>query len=86
MIYTSWISFKPYSAFLVTSYCHCAEKIVSACLCIGSASAERVGSSAGCMHMVDARLVCKSAMVGTEWGNSCPGCMNRLRKCNSYLK
>ena len=37
------------------------------------------------MHMVAARLGCKSAMVGTGWANSCPGCMNRLRKCYSRL-
>ena len=25
------------------------------------------------------------AMVGTGWANSCPGCMDRLRKCHSHL-
>ena len=37
------------------------------------------------MHMVAARLCCQSAMVGTEWSNSCPGCMDRLRKHYSHL-
>ena len=37
------------------------------------------------MHMVVARLGCKSAMVGTRWANSCPGCMDRLRKHHSHL-
>ena len=32
------------------------------------------------MHRVAARLGCQSAMVGTGWANSCPGCMDRLRK------
>ena len=37
------------------------------------------------MHMVAARLGCQSAMVGTEWANSCPGCMDRLRKRYFHL-
>ena len=37
------------------------------------------------MHMVAARLCCQSAMVGTGWVNSCPGCMDRLRKRYSHL-
>ena len=37
------------------------------------------------MHMVAARLGCKSAMVRTRWANSHPGCMDRLRKCYSHL-
>ena len=39
----------------------------------------------GDMHMVAARLDCKSTMVGTGWANSCPGYMDRLRKCYSHL-
>ena len=35
--------------------------------------------------MVATRLSCKSVMVGTVWANSCPGCMDRLRKCYSHL-
>ena len=35
--------------------------------------------------MVAARLGCQSAMVGTGWANSCPGCMDRLRKRYSHL-
>ena len=37
------------------------------------------------MHMVAARLSCQSAMVGTKWANSCPDCMDRLRKRYSHL-
>ena len=37
------------------------------------------------MHMVAARLSCRSAMVGTGWANSCPECLDRLRKCYSHL-
>ena len=37
------------------------------------------------MHMAAARLGCQSAMVGTGWANSCPGCMDRLRKRYSHL-
>ena len=39
----------------------------------------------GVVHMAAARLGCKRAMVGIEWANSCPGCMNRPRKCYSHL-
>ena len=39
----------------------------------------------GDMHMVAARLGCKSAMVGTGWANPHPGSMDRLRKCHSLL-
>ena len=35
--------------------------------------------------MVAARLGCQNAMVGTGWANSCPGCMDRLRKHYSHL-
>ena len=31
------------------------------------------------------RLGCQSAMVWTGWDNSCPGCMDRLRKRYSHL-
>ena len=37
------------------------------------------------MHMVAARLGCQSAVVGTRWANSCPGCIDRLRKRYSHL-
>ena len=40
------------------------------------------------MHMVAARpcrLGCQSAVVGTGSANSCPGCMERLRKRYSHL-
>ena len=37
------------------------------------------------MHMLVARLGCKSAIVGTGWAKSCPGCMDWLRKHYSQL-
>ena len=37
------------------------------------------------MHMAAASLGCKRAMVGTEWSNSSPGCMNRCRKRYSHF-
>ena len=43
------------------------------------------GHPQGDMHMVAARLGCQSPMVGTRWANSCPGCMDRLRKRYSHL-
>ena len=36
------------------------------------------------MHMAAVRLNCKSNMVGTGWANSCPGCVNRLKKCHFH--
>ena len=39
----------------------------------------------GDIHMVAAKLGCQSAMVSTGWANSCPACMDRLRKCYSHL-
>ena len=39
----------------------------------------------GDMHMVAARHGCQSAIVGVWWANSCPGYMDRLRKCYSHL-
>ena len=55
----------------------------------GSALAERVGQGevggVTHMYMVAARLGCQSAVVGTGWANSCPGCMDRLRKRYSHL-
>ena len=35
------------------------------------------GHPQGDMHIVAARL---GTMVGTRWANSCPGCMDRVRK------
>ena len=37
------------------------------------------------MRMVAARLGCQSTMVGTGWANSCPGCMDRLKKRYCHL-
>ena len=82
--------FKPYSALLVTSYCAlCRKDGLCACrFCVS-----RMGGTGGCgwghsqgdMYMVAARLGSQSAMVGTRWANSCPGCMDRLRKRHSHL-
>ena len=38
-----------------------------------------------CTWSVAARLGCQSTMVGTGWANSCPGCMDTLRKHYSHL-
>ena len=43
------------------------------------------GHLQGDMHMVAANLGCQSAMVGTGWTKSCPGCMDRLRKHYSHI-
>ena len=53
-------------------------------------NAEKIGGGGWChlqddMHMVAARVGCQSAMVGTRWANSYPGCMEGLRKCYSHL-
>ena len=62
---------------------HCTEKIISARLRTGSASAERVGQGEvgeGAVHMVAARLGFEKAMVGTGRATPRPDCMDRLRK------
>ena len=77
---------------------HCAEKIVSARLRAGSASAERVGQGGVggtggggwghrwvAVHMVAARLGFEKTMVGTRWATPRPDCMDRLRKHYSHL-
>ena len=42
------------------------------------------GHPLGGVHMVAARLI-KRDWVGSEWANSCPGCMKRLRKLYSHI-
>ena len=37
-----------------------------------------LGHPQGAVHMVAARLGCKWVVVGTEWANSHPVCMNGL--------
>ena len=71
---------------------HCTEKIVSVryvgWFCVsrkGGTGGGGWGHLQGDMHMVAARLGRQSAMVGTGWANSCPGCMDRLRKRYSHL-
>ena len=39
----------------------------------------------GGMHMVAAGLGCESAMVGTVWANSCPGCMSGFQNATLTL-
>ena len=51
----------------------------------GGAGGGGWGHLQGDMHMVAARLGCQRAMVGTGWANSCPGCMDKLRKRYSHL-
>ena len=43
------------------------------------------GGRWGVMHMVAARLGCQSAIFGTGWANSRPGCMDRPRRRYSHL-
>ena len=37
------------------------------------------------LHMVAVVAVCRNALVGTGWSNSCLVCTNRLRKHCSHL-
>ena len=37
------------------------------------------------MHMLAVVAVCRNALVGTGWSNSCHGCTNKLRKHCSHL-
>ena len=52
---------------------------------------ERVGQGGGWdypqgdMHMLAVVAVCRNALVGTGWSNSCLACTNRLRKHYSHL-
>ena len=81
--------FNPTVHFWLHHTAHCTEKIVSARytrrFCVSWDRGRWVGHPQGDMHMVAARLSCQSAMVGTGWANSCPGCMSRLRKRYSHL-
>ena len=43
------------------------------------------GHPQGDMHMVAVVAVCRNALVGTGWSNSCLVCTNRLRKHCSHL-
>ena len=83
---------NPIVHFWLHHTAHCAEKIVSARytrrFCVsrkGGTGGGGWGRLQGDMHIVAARLGCQSVMVGTRWANSCPGCMNRLRKRYSHL-
>ena len=76
---TAVLTLKPYtgSSLLVTSYC--ALHIISA---------ERVGQGCAGWHargVSAGRLGCQSAMFGTGWTDSCPGCMDKFRKCYSHF-
>ena len=62
------------------------------CLHAGSASAEPGGTGGGGwvhpqgdMHKVAVVAVCRNALVGAGWSNSCLVCTNRLRKHCSHL-
>ena len=83
---------NPIVHFWLHHTAHCSEKILSArythWFCVsrkGGTGGGGWGHLQGDMHMVAARLGCQSAMVGTGWANSCPSCMDRLRKCYSHL-
>ena len=78
---------NPIVHFWLHHTAHCTEKIVSARYARGFCVSTKGGTGGGGwghlqgdMHMVAARLGCQSAMVGTGWANSCPSCMDRLRK------
>ena len=43
------------------------------------------GHPQGDLHMVAVVAVCRNALVGTGWSNSCLVCTNRLRKHCSHL-
>ena len=43
------------------------------------------GGGWGDLHMVAVVAVCRNALVGTGWSNSCLVCTNRLRKHCSHL-
>ena len=43
------------------------------------------GGVQGDLHMVAVVAVCRNALVGTGWSNSCLVCTNRLRKHCSHL-
>ena len=78
---------NPIVHFWLHHTAHCAEKIVSARFARRFYVSRKGGTrGGGCGHLQgDARLGCRSAMVGTGWANSCPGCMDRLRKHYSHL-
>ena len=69
----------------------CAEKIVSAHLrwfCIsrkGGTGGGAWGHPQGDLHMVAVVAVCRNALGGTGWSNSCLACTNRLKKHCSHL-
>ena len=44
-----------------------------------------MGHSQGDMHMVAVVAVCRNALLGTGWSNSCLVCTNRLRQHCSRL-
>ena len=43
------------------------------------------GHPQGAVHLAAVRLGSKGAMVGTEWSNSFPSCMDRCRKRYSHF-
>ena len=70
--------------FLVTCTLHTKDSLcVLACrFCVsrkGETEGGGWGHPQGAMHIAAARLGCKRAMVGTEWANSHPGCMDSER-------
>ena len=71
LMHTALDSVLPLVHFWLHRTVHCAEDS----LCAGG----RWVHPQGDMHMIAARLGCQSAMVGTGWTNSCPGCIHRTR-------
>ena len=69
---------------------HSTEKIFSAhlhCFCASKngGTGEVGGVTRRVLWTLQLLDLAVKAMVGTGWDNSCPGCMNRLRKCYSHL-
>ena len=77
------------STFVDVKIAQCTEKIVSArWFCIsrkGGTGGGGWGYPQGDLHMVAVVAVCRNALVGTGWSNSCLVCTNRLRKHCSHI-
>ena len=61
------------------------ETLLSPCRELIFGGEGSLGHSQGAVHMVAARLDCKTAMVGTTLANSHLGCIIELKKCYSHL-
>ena len=77
------------STFVDVKIAQCTEKIVSArWFCVsrkGGTGGGGWGRPQGDLHMVAVVAVCRNALVGTGWSNSCLVRTNRLRKHCSHI-